>query len=60
MAVRVILRRNYTRADVEWRMDQLALQYQQTHDKKIIRKVLALGRVLRKMGNRSRELKIVQ
>jgi hypothetical protein len=34
MPIQFILPKKFTRAEIEWRMDELALKFQGTHDKK--------------------------
>jgi hypothetical protein len=52
MPIQFILPRKFTRAQIEWRMDELALQFQGTRDKKIIAQIAALNRVLARMDIR--------
>ncbi len=49
MPIQFLLPKKFTRAQVEWRMDELTLQFQGTKDKKIIARIAALNRVLAKM-----------
>jgi len=42
----------HSRAEIEWRMDQLSLQFQKTPHVKIIRKISALNRLLARMDGR--------
>jgi hypothetical protein len=49
MPIQFILPKKFTRAQIEWRMDELALQFQGTKDRKIIAQIAALNRVLAKM-----------
>jgi hypothetical protein len=49
MPIQFILPKKFTRAEIEWRVDELALQFQGTKDKKIIAQIAALNRVLAKM-----------
>ena len=49
MPIQFILPRKFTRAQIEWRVDELTLQFQGTKDKKIIARIKALNRVLAKM-----------
>jgi hypothetical protein len=49
MAIQFILPKKFTRAQIEWRVDELALQFQGTKDKKILAQIAALNRVLAKM-----------
>ena len=41
--------KRFTRGQIEWRMDELALQFQRTHDKKLITVIANLSRVLARM-----------
>lgn len=49
MPIQFILPKKFTRAEIEWRMDELALKFQGTQDKRIIAQIAALNRVLTKM-----------
>lgn len=49
MPIQFILPKRFTRAQIEWRVDELVLQYQGKRDKKIIAQIAALNRVLAKM-----------
>ena len=49
MPIQFILPKKFTRAQIEWRVDELALRFQGTKDKKIIAQIAALNRVLAKM-----------
>ena len=49
MPIQFILPKKFTRAQIEWRMDELALQFQGAKDKKIIAQIAALTRVIIKM-----------
>ena len=49
MPIQFILPKKFTRAQIEWRMDELALKFQGTKDKKIIAQIAALNRLLTKM-----------
>ena len=53
MPIQFILPKKFTRAQIEWRMDELALRFQGTKDKKIIAQIAALNRVLAKMEAQS-------
>ena len=55
MPIQFILPKKFTRAQIEWRVDELALQFQGTQDKKIIAQIAALARVLAKMDASQRE-----
>jgi hypothetical protein len=57
MAIQFVLPKKFTRAQIEWRMDELALQYQRSSDKKIIAQISALSRLLRKMEDRLQDPK---
>lgn len=52
MPIQFILPKKFTRAQIEWRMDELALQFQGTKDRKIIAQIAALNRLLAKMDAR--------
>jgi hypothetical protein len=49
MPIQFILPKKFTRAQIESRVDELALQFQGTKDKKIIAQIAALNRVLARM-----------
>jgi hypothetical protein len=49
MPIQFVLPKKFTRAQIEWRVDELALQFQGTKDKKLIAQIVALNRVLAKM-----------
>ena len=49
MPIQFILPKKFTRAEIEWRMDELALEFQGTKDKKLIAQIAALNRVLNEM-----------
>jgi hypothetical protein len=53
MPIQFILPKKFTRAQIEWRVDELALRFQGTKDKKIIAQIAALNRVLAKMETQS-------
>ena len=48
MPIQFILPKKFTRAQIEWRVDELALQFQGTKDKKLLAQIAALNRVLAK------------
>jgi hypothetical protein len=50
MPIQFILPKKFTRAQIEWRVDELALQFQGTKDKKLIAQIAALNRLLAKMN----------
>ena len=52
MPIQFVLPKKFTRAQIEWRMDELALQFQGTKDKKLIAQIAALNRLLVKMDAR--------
>jgi len=52
MAIRLSFPRKYDRQQIEWRMDELSLQFQRTPHVKIIRKISALSRLLARMDGR--------
>ena len=49
MRIQFVLPNKFTRAQIEWRMDELALKFQGTKDKKLIAQIAALNRLLAKM-----------
>jgi hypothetical protein len=49
MPIQFILPKKFTRAEIEWHIDELALRFQGTQDKKIIARISALNRLLAKM-----------
>ena len=49
MPIQFLLPKKFTRAQIEWRVDELTLQFQGTKDKKIIARIAALNRVLARM-----------
>jgi hypothetical protein len=49
MRIQFVLPKKFTRAQIEWRMDELALKFQGTKDKKLIVQIAALNRLLAKM-----------
>ena len=53
MPIQFILPNKFTRAQIEWRVDELALRFQGTKDKKLIAQIAALNRVLAKMDAQS-------
>jgi hypothetical protein len=52
VATRFTFPRKHTRQQIEWRMDELSLQFQRTPHVKIIRKISALNRLLARMEGR--------
>jgi hypothetical protein len=56
MPIQFILPKKFTRAEIEWHVDTLALKFQGTKDKKIIAQIAALNRLLAKMDARSSDL----
>jgi hypothetical protein len=52
MPIQFILPKKFTRAEIEWHMDELSLKFQQSYDKKIIAQISALSRLLAKMNDR--------
>ena len=49
MPIQFILPKKFTRAEIEWHIDELALRFQGTKDKKIIAQIAGLNRLLAKM-----------
>ena len=52
MPIQFILPKKFTRAQIEWRVDELALQFQGTKDKKLLAQIAALNRLLARMDER--------
>jgi primosomal protein N'' len=52
MPIHFVLPKKFTRAQIEWRVDELALQFQGTKDKKLLAQIAALNRVLARMDVR--------
>jgi hypothetical protein len=52
MPIQFILPKKFTRAQIELQMDELALKFQRSYDKKIIAQISALSRLLAKMKDR--------
>lgn len=53
MPIQFILPKQFTRAQIEWRVDELALKFQGTKDKKLLAQIAGLNRVLAKMDAQS-------
>jgi hypothetical protein len=47
-----ILPKKFTRAEIEWRVDELALHYQGSRDKRLLAQIAALNRLLARMDER--------
>ena len=52
MPIHFILPKKFTRAQIEWRVDELALQFQGTKSKKLLAQIAALNRLLARMDDR--------
>ena len=52
MPIQFILPKKFTRAQIEWRVDELALQFQGTRDKKLLAQIAGLNRLLARMDER--------
>jgi hypothetical protein len=52
MPIQFILPKKFTRDQIEWRMDELALQFQDTKDRKIIAQIAALNRLVARIDAR--------
>jgi len=52
MPIHFILPKKFTRAQIEWRVDELALRFQGTKDKKLLAQIAALNRLLARMNDR--------
>ena len=57
MPIQFILPKKFTRDQIEVRMDELAIQFQRTHDKKILAQISALSRLLARMNSGVRDPK---
>jgi hypothetical protein len=47
--IQFILPKKFTRAEIEWHVDELALKFQRKNDRKIIAQISALTRLLTRM-----------
>jgi hypothetical protein len=47
--IQFILPKKFTRAEIEWHVDELALKFQRKNDRKIIAQISALTRLLAQM-----------
>ena len=52
MPIQFVLPKKFTRAQIEWRVDELALQFQGTKEKKLLAQIAALNRLLARMDDR--------
>ena len=52
MPIHFVLPKKFTRAQIEWRVDELALQFQGTKNKKLLQQIAALNRLLARMDDR--------
>ena len=52
MPIHFILPKKFTRAQIEWRVDELALRFQGTKNKKLLAQIAALNRLLARMEDR--------
>ena len=52
MPIHFILPKKFTRAQIEWRVDELALRFQGTKNKKLLAQIAALNRLLARMDDR--------
>ena len=52
MPIQFVLPKKFTRAQIEWRVDELALQFQGTKEKKLLAQIAALNRLLARMDQR--------
>lgn len=52
MPIHFVLPKKFTRAQIEWCVDELALQFQGTKDKKLLQQIAALNRLLARMDDR--------
>jgi hypothetical protein len=51
MPIHFILPKKFTRAQIEWRVDELALRFQGTKNKKLLAQIAALNRLLARMDD---------
>jgi hypothetical protein len=49
MPIHFVLPKKFTRAQIEWRLDELALQFQGGRNKKLLAQIAALNRLLARM-----------
>lgn len=52
MPIQFFLPKKFTRAQIEWRVDELLLQFQGSKDKKLLAQIAALNRLLARMEER--------
>jgi hypothetical protein len=52
MPIHFVLPKKFTRAQIECRVDELALQFQGTKEKKLLAQIAALNRLLARMDDR--------
>lgn len=52
MPIQFFLPKKFTRAEIEWRVDELSLQFQGSRDKKLLAQIAALNRLLARMEER--------
>ena len=52
MPIQFFLPKKFTRAQIEWRLDELSLQFQGSKDKKLLAQIAALNRLLARMDER--------
>jgi len=55
MPIQFVLPKKFTRAQIEWRVDELALQFQGTKNKKLLQQIAALNRLLARMDDRDED-----
>ena len=56
MPIQFLLPKKFTRAEIEWQMDELALRFQGTKNKKLLAQIAALNRLLARMEAREADL----
>ena len=56
MPIQFLLPKKFTRADIEWQIDELALRFQGTKNKKLLAQIAALNRLLARMEAREADL----
>ena len=52
MSIHFVLPKKFTREQIECRVDELALQFQGTKEKKLLAQIAALNRLLARMDDR--------
>ena len=53
MPIQFFLPKKFTRAEIEWRVDELSLRFQGSKDNKLLAQIAALNRLLARMEERA-------